>query len=991
MKLSYGGRTAITNLVICEECEGATLAWFVCIELGIIPTSYPKASPIVYHMKTGVSDILGEIPAEPDEREVSRIEQLLLNHFNDVFSSETRLKPMIGGKMKIELMGNAQPHAIFGARPVPIPRRREANKLIEEMRKQGIIEPVMSPTDWCHPMVLVPKPGGGLRLCVDFTKLNKFVKRPGYPLVTPKDVVSQIPNETKYMSTFDATHGYWQLPLDEQSQPLTTFMTPWGRFKFLRAPMGLVSTGDEFCRRGDAALAGLPNVKKVVDDILVHSGDFKSHVEQVWAFLCRCREHNITLNRKKVKFSKDQVKFVGYVITRDGIAVDPEKIRAIKEFPPPTNLTQLQSFMGMVNQLGDFSADISTTADPLRCLLKKNNEFNWTAAQEEAFKKLKTALTKTPVLATFDPTLPTALQTDASRRNGLGYALLQWHDDKWRLIQCGSRFVSDAESRYAMVELELLAVVWATQKCKMFLSGMKQFTIVVDHQPLVSILNKKSLDMIENPRILRLKEKMGPYMFTTVWRKGKNHAIPDALSRAPITDPTWEDKMAEQEDTTFVSCAIKVKQLTQGDEENGGETFEDPILRDIKRRAKQDEDYQTLIKTVLSGFPNKCDHASTAILPFWKIRNELSIDDGLVLYNARIVLTTSCRKEALERLHDAHQGIVRLKRRARQVLYWPRMNIDIENHVQSCARCQERQPSLTKEPMATSPRPSRVFQEVSADLFTYQGKSFLVYTDRLSGWPVITEWNRDPSSRQVIRSIRKIFSDTGVPIKLRSDGGSQFTSHDFKALLKRWGVNHVMSTPHYPQSNGLAEAAVKAMKHLLAKTSPSADIDHDDFQRGLLEWRNTPRADGRSPAQMLFGQSMRTCVPAHHKSFSPIWHELAEECDRKAADIRKYSEKYYNAHANPLKPMKIGTKVRIQNTTNKLWTHVGVIVGVGRNRDYLVKLESGRIWWRNRRFLRVDHSSSEFQLKSVDKKPEQSTPRRSKRVHRQPKRFVDDG
>ena len=162
-------------------------------------------------------------------------------------------------------------------------------------------------------------------------------------------------------------------------------------------------------------------------------------------------------------------------------------------------------------------------------------------------------------------------------------------------------------------------------------------------------------------------------------------------------------------------------------------------------------------------------------------------------------------------------------------------------------------------------------------------------------------------------------------------------------------------------------------------------------REGYWSGETRPGLMGARLLKYYLGISMRTCVPAHHKSFSPIWHELAEECDRKAADIRKYSEKYYNAHANPLKPMKIGTKVRIQNTTNKLWTHVGVIVGVGRNRDYLVKLESGRIWWRNRRFLRVDHSSSEFQLKSVDKKPEQSTPRRSKRVHRQPKRFVDDG
>ena len=240
-----------------------------------------------------------------------------------------------------------------------------------------------------------------------------------------------------------------------------------------------------------------------MDDIIVFDDNFDQHVDRVRALLLRCREHGITRNPDKFKFAEKEVKFVGFIINAHGVSTDPDKLKAIAEFPIPSCLTDLRSFMGLINQLGDFTTEVSTTADPLHELLTTTNEFLWTETHTTAFQATKKAL----VIAHYDPSKPTALHTDASRRKGLGYALLQKHADKWRLIQCGSRFLTETESRYAMVELELLAATWAMEKCRIHLLGLEHFELVVDHKALVTILDKHRLDEVDNARLQRLKEK----------------------------------------------------------------------------------------------------------------------------------------------------------------------------------------------------------------------------------------------------------------------------------------------------------------------------------------------------------------------------------------------------------------------------------------------------------------------------------------------------
>nr|XP_027229813.1 uncharacterized protein LOC113821505 [Penaeus vannamei] len=504
------------------------------------------------------------------------------------------------------------------------------------------------------------------------------------------------------------------------------------------------------------------------------------------------------LGMPTVFLATTKVSFCGYNISPEGIAADPEKVAAIRDYPTPSNITDLRSFMGLVNQLADFSPEIAATAQPLRPLMSPKRSFTWTPDHDQAFGKVKAALLSPPVLAPFNPKLPVTLQTDASRLYGLGYALFQEHGHgQLRLVQCGSRFLTDAESRYATIELEMLAASWAMGKCRLYLAGLQHFTLHTDHRPLIPILNHYTLDAIENPRLQRLRVKMAPYVFTAVWRAGKTLCVPDALSRAPTARP------------------------------------------------------QLLSSTTTGLYRSFApSHQRTKITAAsWSTH-----------------------------LHDSHRGVEATHRRARQTVYWPGIDSDIKSTVEACDSCQRLQPSQQQEPYLCDDQPSRPFESVSADFFQVAGKSFLVIADRLSGWPVVTPCGQDTTATKVMRMFCGT-SRSRCTCPLRTDGGPH-SPEEFRRFTERWGVHHLVASPHYPQSNGHAEAAVKSVKYLILKTAPDGNIDCEAFDRGLLELRNTPTPAGRSPAQILYGHPLRTCVPAHPQSFSAEWQTKSDDWDR---------------------------------------------------------------------------------------------------------------
>ena len=432
-------------------------------------------------------------------------------------------------------------------------------------------------------------------------------------------------------------------------------------------------------------------------------------------------ERQIILNTDKWVYARPEVDFAGFHLSGDGYSIDNSNVTAISRFPQPANRTDLRSFVGLVNQLSSCTPSIAGLLGPLRPLLSTKNEFLWSAASTDAFESVKQSLSSAPILSFFDPRRDTRLCTDASRQ-GLGFVLQQLVGETWVLVQAGSRFLSDAESRYAVIELEMLAVSWAISKCRLFLAGLPQFIVITDHHPLVPILNTHRLDEVENPRLQRLKTRVMGYNFTAKWIKGVLNNAPDALSRHPVSDPLPGDLHAEHDLDIEPGISIAEIRAISG----AHESFR---LEELRRHADQDCCYRQLCHYILDGFPDHRSQLPEECRRYWHIRDQLSVDDGLIVYGCRLLIPTAMRRDVLTSLHKSHQGSVRTKERARLVVYWPGLDNDIDNVISSCKQCQDYLPSNPREPITFKPKPSRPFEELAVDFCSHAGHDFLVTVD----------------------------------------------------------------------------------------------------------------------------------------------------------------------------------------------------------------------------------------------------------------------
>lgn len=555
-----------------------------------------------------------------------------LREYGDVLMTKedlqsSPLRPMKGPPMRIHLREDTRPFAIYTPRQIPLAFQDAVQQELQSMVAQGIIAPAGDdPFPWCHPLVAVQKPNGGVTITTDSSHLNKQVSRPAHPSPTPFAAIRSIDTQAHYFTTLDALRGYWQLELAEEDQPLNTFITPYGRFKYLRGPMGFAATGDAFCLSGDMALQGVPNCVKVVDDVLVHDRELLPHLHRINTILTRCRENGITLNADKFVLVVDsccQLKVSASTLTKF-VPLPTLQLR-------PTSPTFDLSF-----QLAELSPEIAAATQPLRPLMSPRPMFTWTADHDAAFRQVKDALASPPQLAMFDPHLPTTLQTDASRLSGIGYGLLQEHGEgRFRLVQCGSRFLSDTEPRYATIELEMLATVWAMQKCSFYLRGLHHFEHITDHIPLIPILNHYTLDAIENPRLQRLKQKLLPYVFTARWRAGKTLWLPDALSRHPVSYPSEDDKVLADISVKQTVAVRAMRSLTEA-QPHSSSASADLKMEELQQTAQADDTYQRLLECVRHGFPRNRYNLHSTLLSYWKLREDLYCDDDILLHDPRV-------------------------------------------------------------------------------------------------------------------------------------------------------------------------------------------------------------------------------------------------------------------------------------------------------------------------------------------------------------------
>jgi transposase InsO family protein len=767
--------------------------------------------------------------------EVNEIGQKLPNfkeEFPKLFTGLGKLK----SSYRIQLKDDAKPLCLYTPRKIPHPLRQKVKTQIESMVKSGVISPVTEPTDWCSGMVAVPKTDESVRICVDLTPLNKEVKREVYPMASVQDSLSKLASGRIY-SKLDANSGFWQIPLDEESRLLTCFVTPFGRYCFNRVPFGISSAPEIFQRAMSRILEGLEGVICHMDDILILGKDQAEHDVRVRKVLHRIQEAGLTLNNK-CEFSQTSIKFLGHIIDATGIRADPKKTAAIRSFPVPSTVVELQRFNGMVNQLGRFIPKLASINEPLRQLLKKDTEWVWGKAQQQAFKRIKDALIAPETLAHYDPqtTGATVIAADASAY-GIGAVLLQDTEQGSRRPICyASRSLSETEQRYAVIEKEALAVTWACEQFSEYILGLK-FKVETDHKPLVPLLN--STDLSKMPaRILRFRLRLMRFSPEVQYVPGKQQVTADALSRAPVGSPESQDKFLVAEVETFANQAVKIISAT------------DNKLAEIRDHQKQDEVCAQVRKYCEDGWPEYMPH-TPLIRPYWEHQSHLSLIDDLLLYDDRIVVPRSLRLELLECVHQGHMGITKCRARARSSIWWPGLSKSVEEMVSSCHTCAKARPEH-KEPLMPSSFPSRPWERVAMDLFELKGTMYIIIVDYYSRWAEFRKLDGQTST-QTIEVLKEVYSVHGIPDIVVSDNGPQFASEAFKEFARQYGFVHVTSSPKYPQSNGEAERAVRTMKEILKK--------NEDPYLALLSYRTTPLANGLSPSQLLMGRRLRTQLP----------------------------------------------------------------------------------------------------------------------------------
>ena len=893
------GITAPISFIISEDVKNDVLIGYSDLkELKVISDKFPIASiksSTYFNQKAAIA-----------------LKSSLIERYPEVLSGNLPSSGIKGDRMKIFLNNrdDIPPTKVLTARPIPIHYQKEADILIKKALDEGIIARVDAPTEWCALAFFVQKPNGGLRLVTDFTGLNRRVQRPTHPFPSSFDIISGLDPDAKVFAKLDALSGYHQVELTEKASFMTTFLLPSGRYRYLRAPMGLSSSSDEFCRRSDAVLTGISGMRKLVDDILVGGKDMADLESKLITILDRCSEHGFVLSKKKFEIGTS-VEFAGFQISAGGITPSHKKLEAIANFPTPSNVSSLRSFLGLTNQLRCFVPNLSKITEVLQGLLKKNVAFQWLPDHQESFENAKSELLKELSLHHFSPNLNTKLITDASRLYGIGFALLQYKpgDDKPScILQCGSRSLSMAEKNYSTIELECLGIQWAMHKCSHFLRGLSSFRVLTDHRPLVGIF-AKPLSEIDNPRLLRYRERMLAYSFEVQWLPGKANIIADTFSRFPASKPPVG--------TVPIRACLLGQSL---------------LVDKIKAEAKTCSAYTSIFGAFSNGkHPSQLPeaHPARTLLSVWDTLS--AVDDNLLCINTKqLFVPTGCRKDVLEKLHLSHGGMTRLYNTARSIYYWPGMKNNIRQVVDSCIKCQLHRPKLPNDALIPTIA-SMPMEMTSADLFQVDQAHYLLLVDRYSGFPFISKLS-SLTSRSVIIKLREWFELFGYPRTIRTDGGPQFRS-EFAAFCRNFSISHETSSPYHPRSNGSAEASVKNMKNLLIKSTPST------FAENLSIWRNTCSTKGESPAFLFFGRRLRTSVPVL-STFHPLTPQNTEPSIR----------------VDKLRSIAIGTCVRVQNPRTGLWSDVGVISATNPiGRSYEIQLQDGTCVVRNRRFLKVKY------------------------------------
>ena len=502
--------------------------------------------------------------------------------------------------------------------------------------------------------------------------------------------------------------------------------------------------------------------------------------------------------------------FFGFVLTEQGIQIDPDKQERITEMQAPGDVVGLKSFLGMMSHVSRFIPRLSEVVAPLRELCRKETQWRWTQEHGESFRRATELVAHNPSLAFFDPAKPVEVVCDASK-NGLGAALVQ----EGRPVYFASRAMTVTETRYAMVVKELLAVRYALKRFHYFIFP-KPVTVFTDHKPLVNIISK-ALDDVPL-RLQRMLMDIQRYNVRLLYRPGKEIRYADELSRCPMRN--GRPSTGEEEEVKVIETL----------------PMRDKTLEKVRCEARTDDTYRKLLETTRSGWPESERRLDPDLNEFFPYRNRFTIEGDLLLKDNAVVIPKRLRAEMLKRLCGAHHAANKTVERAKTCVFWPRIRSDIEDSVDQCEGCRRFPDPQRKEPMLPHEIPVRPWQKVGMDIVTTDTGKFLILICYYSNLIMVSELSCRPTTRHIARKLARVFSDYGACDVLVADSDPLFRAQEFALFTQKWNIQLRMSSPHFHQSNGKAEAAVAIVKKIMRRSRAAGE----DWRPALLAYNDTP-------------------------------------------------------------------------------------------------------------------------------------------------------
>ena len=654
----------------------------------------------------------------------------------------------------------------------------------------------------------------------------------------------------------------------------------------------------------------------ITDKITVHGHTEAEHDAHLWDLMCIACKYDLVFNPQKTHMKAQAINFFGCLYDANGVHPDPGKVNAVQALPAPTNITELQEFLGFVTYLSPFIPGLSTLTAPLRELLKKDADFCWNHTYDTAFEQIKEAVVSDTTLRYFNPSLPVTIQDWCLTGRPWCSTPAEWQTHS---------FCQQGPHQNQMLicqhwEREMLAAVFGVERFHTYVYG-QSFTIKSDHKPLESISKK---NLADTPTWLQcMMLCLQGYDFTICYCPGQEMVIPDTLSWfSPQPGPDLPLHIAIHHACITPDCK---------------EAFQQAFVNDPEMRA--------LANLIITGWPKDIKEVPHPLCPYWHHRETLTVKDGLVLWGEALGIPPAKRERTLHQLHQFHQGITKSQLLACWSFFWPGINKAIEEVVCQCETCTQFQSMNAAEPLTPTPTPLCPWQMCATDIFTLEGVDHLVVGDfYLKMILVQCLPSGQSNANKVISLLKEMFSEHGISKVLCSDNGPQYASAQFANFCMSWGITHETSSLHYPQSNGFAEACIKSIKHTLQQAKYSGADPH----LALLALRATPiNTKLPSPAELLYQCQLRTTILAKICNNDPSAPQVCEQINACSESAKAQADKC----SKTLAPLYAGQPVATYDTLRKIWVPATVICVLPWN-SYQVCTSNGSTYYCMQRHLR---------------------------------------